>query len=179
MKRGTKLLSTGENIELHSEDGWGAVLHMAVNVKLYGELEAPEETPDEVLRMAYDFTRESWWYEAARVAHEAGFSGVTSEGRSGGWCVPFFATEDGKLVGSYPDDRKNLRPVYPELGDPSDVAQFLWFQRGIETLMTSYSLQERFLREVKDITESRAEEAEEARTGFPIVDGNNYPMYYL
>lgn len=178
MKRGTKLLTTGESIELH-QDGWVDFLHMAVNVKVYIDLEAPEDTPDDVLQMAEEFARQSWWYDAAHIAHEAGFSGVTSEGRSGGWCVPFFATENGKLIGSFPDDRRNLHPIYPDVNDEQDVQQFLWFQGGIEALMTPYSLRERFLREVKDIMEDRAEQEEEHMTGFPIVDGNNYPMYYL
>jgi len=77
-----------KDIHFHSDNMLGTDGHPAIKVKYYGS--APSE-------YAWDATVEDFWFSAKMIAHEHGYSGVFSEGRSGGWLVPFSQYQNGKL----------------------------------------------------------------------------------
>src|ERR1051326_143313 len=84
-------------IQFHS-DGYGqADAHPAINVKVYSRWPEVAGATDAQREIAYDATVEQWWQRAQEIAHEHGYSGVFSEGRSSGWLLPFYqTTKDGR-----------------------------------------------------------------------------------
>lgn len=179
----------GGVITMH-HDGFGEDNHLAVCVKFYGFLESGEA--DQWMReKAFEYTQQEWWYEANNRAHEAGFTGLFALGRSAGWAVPFYQMRQGKLlacqVDNYPGTGPSLGyPTYPDKEDVEDVVRVLWLQDRIKEMMEVSYIQELFDGNLNNIIEDYNQEAmvsNQARevrlTGFPIVDGNNYPMYYL
>ena len=122
-------------IEFHS-DRMFSEGHPAVNVKRY---RLPSiDADDDTLEHAFEQTREAFWEEATEIAHERGYSGLFSEGRSGGWMVPFYQkTAKGKdKFHNWPGQGGDLGyPRYPDVSQIGERSRFLAFQRRIQTML--------------------------------------------
>ena len=110
------------SIAMHS-DRFGP-RHMAVNVKVYTGWPEVEGATEAQQQQAYDWTVEDFWNTAEELALACNFDGVYSEGRMGGWAVPYY----GEAKHS---------PQYPELDNADHRKDFIKFQGMIEDLLTS------------------------------------------
>ena len=141
-----------EDIDYHSDN---SERHAACNVKFYGHIDV--EPHEAFAQQAWDRTVEQFWEMATEMAHEAGYSCVFSEGRSGGWLVPF------RQIGMDPEEveKRNLRsvyvdtlyrpvplfwnspgqggtlgyPRYPDMDDIGERSRFRAFAKRVEKLM--------------------------------------------
>ena len=118
-----------EGIEYHS-DGVGRVGNAAINVKDHGRYTIPEALQT-YAESAWDRCNERFWEDAHAVAIDSGYAGVYSEGRSGGWLVPYH---------SYAPDKRDLNAVrqgsyYPDVDDIGERSRFRAFQRRIEAMV--------------------------------------------
>lgn len=115
-------------VEFHSDYGYGP-RHAAVNVKVYSSYPKSSKMQDYFERLGWsedEFEKEAesilegmqhffWNEDVQEIAKEHGFEKVHSEGRSGGWAVP-----------------------YPTMGeedfedDPELVKRFLAFQTAVK-----------------------------------------------
>ncbi len=124
-------------IEFHA-DGMCRGGNPAINVKVY---HFPDiDAPDDVLEHAWESVREGFWEEAIEVAHERGYSCVFSEGRSGGWMLPFYQTlADGRTqFHSWPGQGGDMGyPRYPDVSQIGERSRFLAFQRRIQAMLDS------------------------------------------
>ena len=125
-----------DGIEYHSA-GMGQERHAAINVKVYGPVNV-DKGYEEMAEAAWESCQERFWEEAKDLAHERGYSCVFSEGRSGGWLVPFYQTlGDGRSkFHSWPGQGGHLGyPSYPDIDEVGERARFRAFQREIEQLL--------------------------------------------
>lgn len=122
-------------IAFHS-DGVGREAHAAVNVRVYS---VPGVNADDATReQAWDEAVRIFWGSAMFVAHKYGYSGVFSEGRSSGWCVPFRQRKNGELYhfASWPGQGPAWGyPEYPDMNDPKERARFVRFRKAILALV--------------------------------------------
>jgi len=122
------------DIELHS-DGCGREGHPAINVKWYGRWPESDLDP-ETLQGIWQTVVEVFWEQATETAHLHGYSGVFSEGRSGGWLVPYF--QGGKKFFHWPGQGGNLGyPSYPDVEDKTESKRFREFRFDIEQLLAA------------------------------------------
>jgi hypothetical protein len=134
--RTRKAHSKQVEITFHSDDIGRSNAHPAINVKVYSlpHVEASEDAKEQ----AYHHAEEMFWQNAALIAHKHGYSGVFSEGRSNGWCVPYYQYFDGKLQqwlespGQGPDKGY---PSYPDVTDAKERRRFVNFRADILELL--------------------------------------------
>ena len=106
--------------------------HLAVNVKYYG---AYPDAPDDVVQAAWERCCEAFWDDAREIAREHGYDNVFSEGRSGGWLVPFHQAT-ARRTHHWPGQGGNLDyPRYPDPDSLTDRVAFAAFKADIEALM--------------------------------------------
>ena|ERR1035437_7561424 len=123
-------MKTDNSITLH--DG-----HATVNVKVREcwKLDAT----DEIRERAYDLTVEQFWRDATEAAHKRGYSGIFSEGRSDGWCTPYYQYVAGKVAQfqNWPGQGgTNGYPQYPDVEHSgAERERFRGFQRDIRKLL--------------------------------------------
>lgn len=101
----------------------------AVNVKSHGRYDYSDALSDEEAQMVWDDVAERFWDDADSAARQAGFQGVYSEGRMGGWCVlhPQPHTED----------------MWPEDVARWEAETFRPFERVILSLLAEYEAEAR------------------------------------
>ena len=146
-----------EGIDYHS-DGMGRGQHAAICVKVYATIDvAPDHEP--FAESAWETVQLTFWGEAACVAHEYGYSGVFSEGRSGGWLVPYYQrgmssdeiarrnlgyskrTRAVLFHGHWPGQGGELGyPEYPDMDEIGERSRFRAFQRRIEAMLEAVPL---------------------------------------
>lgn len=118
--------------------------HPAINVKVY-RLETPEGYTDGDRERAYDWTVEQFWQDATTEAHERGYAGVFSEGRSGGWCVPYHWSKPNvqhDQGGPYSQGPDAGYPVYPDVEhDAGAREKFRGFQRAIRRMLADVQVE--------------------------------------
>lgn len=109
----------------YHRDGPGDA-HPAINVKIWaipGGQSAVDAAlggfADDDASMAWDNVVESFWDGADLIAVNHGYTGVESEGRSGGWLVPLYDLSDPHEI------------RYPDMADPSERARFAAFRADI------------------------------------------------
>ena len=125
----SKRAKQAQEIQFHREDWRDS--HPAINVKYRGD--APSE-------YAWDATVEQFWFHATTIAHEHGYSGVFSEGRSSGWLVPFYQYAGNKLqkFSQWPGQGPDYGyPTYPDVNDSKERKRFIRFQKDILELLDS------------------------------------------
>ena len=120
-------------IELHGD--YALDRHMAINVKYRGPWPTQPADCDDarweyVCSQAFDRACEDFWLDAEVIAQEHGYTDVFSEGRSGGWLVPYWQS---RPVGMrYMGQGGKLGyPRYPDPENLADRVQFLAFQTDI------------------------------------------------
>ena len=124
-----------DGIEYHSDNFLGTDAHAAINVKV-GHIDV--EPFEEYAQQAWDRCVEIFWEEATELAHERGYSCVFSEGRSGGWLVPFNQTlGDGRTkFMNWPGQGGELGyPSYPDMDNIGERSRFRAFKRRIEAML--------------------------------------------
>ena len=126
--------------------------HAAINVKHYGFPTLPEEA-EPFREQAYKTVQEMFWEDATGLAHERGYSCVFSEGRSGGWLVPFYQ----RGISWNQEMSRNLKrhavtgvlmmhtwtgqggelgyPEYPNIDEIGERSRFRAYQRSIEAML--------------------------------------------
>ena len=127
-----------EEIEFHSDNMMGTNAHPAINVKVQTFPADLYDAPEDVRERAWESVREGFWEEATELAHERGYSGLFSEGRSGGWMLPFYQrTAEGKTrFYNWPGQGGALGyPRYPDVSDIGERSRFLAFQRRIQAML--------------------------------------------
>lgn len=143
-----------DEIQFHS-DGMGREGHPAINVKVYAPVPSDLlDTPDDVYERAWESVHKGFWEEATELAHERGYSGLFSEGRSGGWMLPFYQrTADGRTrFHNWPGQGGELGyPHYPDVSNIGERSRFLAFQRRIQAMLDS--VPDRLREEVKFLSE--------------------------
>ena len=128
-------------ITFHADNPY-ATAHPAIRVKLWDIPGARStamrpESVDTVLdsfldvseadrQYAWDLAVKLWWVAAEEIATERGYDNVTSEGRSGGWCLPVYRHERGYIV--YPDCEHDAR----------ERERFVAFRAAINDLLTDF-----------------------------------------
>lgn len=124
-------------IAFHSDNVTGSNAHPAINCKVHSlpDVDAPET----ITIPAYDETVKQFWQLAESIAQNHGYSGVFSEGRSGAWAVPYTQHDaSGKLVTDWTGQSPEKGyPVYPNVEDSEERAQFLKFRADIENLLAN------------------------------------------
>jgi len=128
-------------IAFHS-DFMDANAHPAIDVKRYSCPDVPG-APEDIRSRAYEATMEQFWRGVRDLAHAHGYSGAFSEGRSGGWCVPFEQYQAGKLAkfdrwpgqGGAIGTRTEGYPVYVDAEDTKQRARFVGFRAAVERLL--------------------------------------------
>lgn len=139
-----------DGIEYHSDRMMGD-RHAAINVKVYTSIDVGDYP--EFASSAWDAVRAGFWEEATSLAHERGYSGLFSEGRSGGWMVPFYqrgmtAQEiAGRNLRVHPQMRTPLMmswpgqggslgyPQYPDMDNIGERSRFRAFQRRVRAML--------------------------------------------
>ena len=125
-----------DGIEYHS-DGMGRERHAAINVKVHARIDLPE-AHERHAEQAWESCVAMFWEDATELAHERGYSCVFSEGRSGGWLVPFYQTlGDGRdKFRSWPGQGGNMGfPAYPDVDEIGERSRFRAFQREIDAML--------------------------------------------
>lgn len=125
-------------IQFHS-DGCGREQHPAIDVKVQS---LPDNgMSEEDARGAWEGLVEQWWEQAIGIAHQHGYACVFSEGRSGGWCVPFY--QGGRKFQSWPGQGGAMGyPTYPDVvNDATERRRFLAFQKDILALLADVPYQ--------------------------------------
>lgn len=112
-------------MQLHFEHGRG---YPAFNVKCYSTpadpsvaklFEVPEDQLQSMRDRAYETAAHDFWhFLAPEAARECGFSGVYSQGRSGGWLVPFHGSKPDAF-GRYADAEEDAAAL-DKLGELLD-----------------------------------------------------------
>ena len=104
-------------IAFHSDNATGCNAHPAINVKV--QRLPPVDAPETITALAYDETVRQFWELANGIARSHGYSGVFSEGRSGGWAVPYTQHDaNGNLVTEWTGQGPEKGyPVYPNVED--------------------------------------------------------------
>lgn len=130
--------------------------HPAINVKVYHRLDSPEEFTELEREHAWDVMVEEFWSDARRAAHKRGYSGVFAEGRSDGWCVPYYQSINGVRAQfkTWPGQGpQHGYPTYPDVEhDSAERERFRGLQRDIRRMLAD--VQQVFL----DILKSEREE---------------------
>lgn len=112
--------------------------HAAVNVKVHGRLACNENADDLIRERAWDITVAWFWECAGILAHKRGYAQVFSEGRSGGWCVPFYQQTSAGVTRfeRWPGYGGELgQPYYPDVIKPGEREKFRAFERDIKRLL--------------------------------------------
>lgn len=141
------------DIEYHNDRPMsGGTPHAAINVKRYTIPTLPEED-QQFAEAAYETARDDFWEQAKEAAHDRGYSCVFAEGRSGGWCVPFYqwgmshADQTGRNLKTYGKTGAPLMmhwpgqggglgfPEYPDMDKIGERSRFRAFQAEIERLL--------------------------------------------
>ncbi len=125
-----------DGIEYHSE-GKGRDGHAAINVKVQARIDLPDEH-ERHAEQAWESCVRTFWEDATELAHERGYSCVFSEGRSGGWLVPFYQTlGDGRQqFMTWPGQGGDMGyPRYPDVDDIGERSRFRAFQRRIRAML--------------------------------------------
>ncbi len=123
-----------DGIEYHS-DGMGRESHAAINVKVYGPISVDEGYED-MAEAAWESCRERFWEDANEQARARGYGGVYSEGRSGGWLVPYHSWYNG------PDlNKRRQSSYYPDIDEIGERSRFRAFQREIEVFVQSVPME--------------------------------------
>jgi len=68
---------------------WDSHHGPAINVK--DHVAYPHDLPEDEFMAIYQMIQESFWDRAEQIAKEHGYAGVWSEGRMGGWLVPYYS----------------------------------------------------------------------------------------
>lgn len=137
--------------------------HAAINVKYRSSL-YDATVPEHIAKRAYDATVQEWWGLANEHAQALGYSGVFSEGRSGGWLVPYYQYRNGKLYqGAYDGQGPDKGfPVYPDVvKDAKERARFKRLQAKVAELMRE--VPELYKWKVSFYTEEANENSSEAK----------------
>ncbi len=145
----TRKAKSKQTVIAFHADGMGDA-HPAINVKVQSlpVLEVSEQNAE----IAYEITKETFWHAAQSIAHQHGYSGVFSEGRSGGWLLPFYQYRNGKLWqpmewdGQGPDKGY---PSYPDVTDAQERKRFAKFRADILELLADVPNQYRLNAEVR------------------------------
>ena len=110
----------------------------AINVKVY-KLNTPSGVSESQAEQAFESTADWFWFAATEAAHKRGYTGVFTEGRSGGWCVPYLwskANVKHAHHGPYNQSPDAGYPVYPDVAHDSAAREkFRAFQRTIRHLL--------------------------------------------
>lgn len=106
--------------------------HLAVNVKYYG---AYPDAPDGVVQAAWEQCCETFWDDAREIAREHGYDNVFSEGRSGGWLVPFYQASARRSRYWQGQGGALGYPRYPDPESLTDRVKFAAFRADIEARM--------------------------------------------
>jgi hypothetical protein len=136
------------DVEYHS-DGYGRESHPAINVKYQGRYRWASQPDDlserewnQITEWAWESACETFWNDATEIAHEREYSGVFSEGRSGGWLIPFYQGYPAKRMSRWQGQGGNLGyPRYPQLVDDDgrvdvgELQRFLALQRRVKALL--------------------------------------------
>lgn len=125
-----------DGIDYHS-DGFGRDAHAAINVKVYKRIDLPE-AHEPFGEAAWESCAVTFWEDATELAHERGYSCVFSEGRSGGWLVPFYQTlGDGRSTFMrWPGQGGGMGyPRYPDVDDIGERSRFRAFERRIQAML--------------------------------------------
>ncbi len=127
-----------DGIEYHS-DGFGREGHAAINVKVHARIDLPE-AHEQYAQQAWESCAVMFWEEATELAHERGYSCLFSQGRSGGWMVPFYQTlGDGrsKFMTWPGQGGEHGYPRYPDVDNIGERSRFRAFQRRIEAMLVA------------------------------------------
>lgn len=126
--------------------------HPAINVKCYRgfDTELASKLGDLELRDVEESVQAEWWRQAEAEAHELGFDGVFSAGRSGGWLQPFWQT-GGPFGGNTgkPWKGQGAEKEFPRFPDMSVYAH----RRKVEALARRLA---RLMNEVPDMFDVEA-----------------------
>lgn len=106
----------------------------AINVKVYHYPSFLEGMEEDTAQMEWDAYLEDWWVQACELSWEYGYTGVFSEGRCGGWLVPYYQGNAKWLTWKGQGGNMGY-PYYPDMKDFGERAKFLAFQRRIKAMM--------------------------------------------
>jgi hypothetical protein len=111
--------------------------HAVVNVKVRN---LPYfDAPDEVLEMAWEQIVNHFWHEAGALARKRGYAQVFAQGRSDGYCEPFYQRTAAGVTQfqSWPGQGPELGyPRYPDVEhDSAERERFRAFERDIRRLL--------------------------------------------
>jgi hypothetical protein len=132
-------LTDTQTIPFHGETG-----HAAVRVKLWdldqAAVEAAYGDASESQRSyAWDAAAEEFWSQIHTAAEELGYAGASSEGRSGGWCAPYYGNYQNLTVETFEDRSERVRfaefeVVVQELLDdvPRSIAEYVAEAKELE-----------------------------------------------
>ena len=146
MRRHTDNSRTLASVDFHS-DGLGRDVHPAINVKHYrGYQRCPDDIPERVWdrlgESAWQSCVDRFWESAEEIARERGYTGVFSEGRSGGWLVPYYQSRSSAHYQgmNFRDGNRWAGPIrYPDIErdrcDIGELSRFTAFRRRIQALL--------------------------------------------
>lgn len=121
--------------------------HAAINVKVYN-LRTPDGISEQDAERAYEHTVEQFWNDATQAAHERGYCGVFSEGRSGGWLVPYLWSKGSpkhNYHGGYSQGPDVGYPRFPDVEHDSAAREkFRAFERDIRRMLSEVQAEYEF-----------------------------------
>ena len=122
-----------DGIEYHS-DGAGREGHAAINVKVNAHIDV--EPYQDYAEQAWENCVERFWEDATEQAKARGYAGVYSEGRSGGWLVPYHSYYNG-----LDNAKRRQQSYYPDVDQIGERSRFRAFQREIEVFVKSVPME--------------------------------------
>lgn len=128
-------------IAFHADDGDEA--HAAINIKCHNFPDLGANLNDLDRAFIWDRTCEGWHEQAHAFAHSLGYSGCFTEGRSGGWLVPFRQVDKSgkfqKFGAGFPEwtgqGGNKGYPKYPDMNKRREQRTFVSFRTEIEGLL--------------------------------------------
>lgn len=125
-------MSYTDPIAFHAEQP-AAQAHPAINVKVRRALET-SDIPEAEAEAIHEGCVEAFWERATEIAHEHGYAGVFSEGRTGGWLLPFY--QGGQKFHQWPGQGPELGyPSYPDVSEREEERRFRKFRTAINALL--------------------------------------------